>query len=74
LQEVIDVTNKELVMLWKELGPAVCDSVTNALKEVEVPWNYTTNKEATMKDILLQLQDIIIERDKKPPPKRKTPT
>jgi hypothetical protein len=66
LQEVIDVTNKELVMLRKELGPAVCDSVTNALKEiqtynatgryiVEVPWNYTTNKEATMKDILLQL-------------------
>jgi hypothetical protein len=55
LQEVIDVTNKELVMLWKELGPAVCDSVTNALKEiqtynatgryiVEVPWNYTTDK------------------------------
>jgi hypothetical protein len=35
---------------------------------------YTTNKEATMKEILLQLQDIIIERDKKPPPKRKTPT
>jgi hypothetical protein len=85
LQEVTDVTNKELVMLWKELGPAVCDSVTNALKEiqtynatgryiVEVPWNYTTNKEATIKDNLLQLQDIIIERDKKPPPKRKTPT
>jgi hypothetical protein len=70
-------------MLRKELGPAVCDSVTNALKEiqtynatrryiVEVPWNYTTNKEATMKDILLQLQDIIIEKDKKPPLKRKT--
>ncbi len=63
----------------------LCDSVTNALKEiqtynatgryiVEVPWNYRTDKEATIKDNLLQLQDIIIERDKKPPPKRKTPT
>ncbi len=55
-------------MLWKELGPAVCDSVTNALKEiqtynatgryiVEVLWNYTRNKEAAMKDILLQLHN-----------------
>jgi hypothetical protein len=61
----------------EELGPAVCDSVTNALKEIQTynaTGRYTTNKEATMKDILLQLQDIIIKRDKKPKPKRKTPT
>jgi hypothetical protein len=26
---------------------------------VEVPWNYITDKEATMKDIVLQLGEII---------------
>jgi len=63
MQEVIDPTDPQLVSLREEYGEEVCESVTDALKEimiynpsgrcvVEVPWNYITNKEATMKDIV----------------------
>jgi hypothetical protein len=84
-KEIIDDTDERLVKLRKEFGAAVCDSVTTALKEimtynpsgryiVEVPWNYVTNQEATMKDIVVQLGEIIRQKDTmKGPAKRKTP-
>jgi hypothetical protein len=70
MQEVIDPTDPQLVSLCEEYGDEVCESVTDALKEtmiydlsgryiVEVPWNYITNKEATMKDIVQQLGEMI---------------
>ncbi len=70
MQEVIDDANERLVKLHKEFGSKVCDILTDAWKEimtynpseryiVEVPWNYITDKEATMKDIVLQLGEII---------------
>ncbi len=63
MQEVIDPTDPQLVSLSEEYGEEVCESGTDALKEimiynpsgryvVEVPWNYITNKETTMKDIV----------------------
>ncbi len=70
MQEVIDDADERLVKLHEEFGSKVCDIVTNVLKEimtynpseryiVEVPWNYIIDKEATMKDIVLQQREII---------------
>jgi hypothetical protein len=70
MQEVIDDVDERIVNLREEFGSKFCDIVTNALKEimtynpyekyiVEVPWNYIIDKEATMKDIVLQLGEII---------------
>ncbi len=70
--------------LCEDYGAEVCASNTDALKEimtynpsgrfiVEVPGNYITNKEATMKDIALQLGELIKQNDSpiKAPAKRR---
>jgi hypothetical protein len=70
MQEVIDPTDPQLVSLHGEYGEEFCESVTDALKEimiynpsgryvVEVPSNYISTKEATMKDIVQQLGEMI---------------
>jgi hypothetical protein len=66
MQEVIDQTDPLLVSVQRKYGAKVCESITVALKEimtynpsgrhvVEVPWNYSSNTEATMKDIVLRI-------------------
>jgi hypothetical protein len=75
------------VSLCEDYGAEVCASITDALKKimtynpsgryiVEIPWNYITNKEATMKDIVLQLGELIKQNDSpiKTPAKRRRNT
>jgi hypothetical protein len=82
MQEVIDQTDLLLVSVKRKYGAMVCESITDALKEIitynpsgrhviEVPWNYSSNKEATMKDIMLQLGEMIKQNDSIEAPTRK---
>jgi len=87
MQEVIDQTDPLLVSVQRKYGTKVCESITDALKEimtynpsgrhvVGVPWNYSINKEATMKYIVLQLGEVIKQNNsiKAPTRKRNAPS